>query len=353
MRPGDVVIAHDPQTAGLVGMLKRLGVTVVWRCHIGAEQTNALVEAAWDFLRPYLDEADAYVFSLRKYAPEWVPAERLGIIEPSVDPFSPKNEHLSSATVHSILARTGLLDGDGVSVPPTFPNRDGSTGVVSAGAEIVGEGGPIDPAAPLVLQVSRWDRLKDMAGVMRSFAGAVDVAESVLVLAGPEVSGVTDDPEGQEVLDECIQGWRSLPVTLRRRVRLAILPTGDVEANAAVVNALQRHAAVVAQKSLTEGFGLTVAEAMWKARPVVASAVGGIPSQIVDGETGILVMDPEDLEAFGRAVSMLLRDRPLARRLGEGAHQRVVERFLGDRQLLEYADLLSRLLEVRSYPVAP
>jgi trehalose synthase len=125
---------------------------------------------------------------------------------------------------------------------------------------------------------------------------------------------------------------------------LAALPMHDLEENALVVNALQRHASVVVQKSLAEGFGLTVAEAMWKRRPVVASAVGGIVDQIVDGETGVLLDDPHDLEGLGTAVDELLSDRARAERLAEHAREHVAQRFLGDRHLRQYAELLSALL---------
>ena len=130
----------------------------------------------------------------------------------------------------------------------------------------------------LVLQVSRWDRLKDMPGVMKGFVDHLaDLPPDVhLMLAGPEVSGVSDDPEGALELAACIAAWRALPEGTRRRVHLASLPMDDIDENAVMVNALQRHAYLVVQKSLFEGFGLTVTEAMWKGRPVVASAVGGI-----------------------------------------------------------------------------
>ena len=199
---------------------------------------------------------------------------------------------------------------------------------------------------PLVVQVSRWDPLKDPIGVMRGFAALVDGAAPAgagLVLAGPETNGVADDPEAARVLDQIIAAWRELPEPVRNRVHIASLPSADVEENAAIVNALQRHARVVVQKSLQEGFGLTVSEAMWKSRAVIASAVGGIRDQIVDGEHGLLLDDPTDLAAFGAQLRRLLEDRALADRLGASAKERVRERFLVARHLGQYADLLQRL----------
>ena len=195
-----------------------------------------------------------------------------------------------------------------------------------------------------MLQVSRWDRLKDMAGVMEGFALAVaddDLAGAHLILAGPDVSGVTDDPEGAEVLRDCTEDWNQLPDAVRGRVHLASIPMDDVDENAIIVNALQRHAAVVVQKSIVEGFGLTVTEAMWKGRPVVASRVGGIQDQITDGRDGLLVDDPYDIEAFAEVLVRVLADPALAERLGTSAHERVLAEFLGDRHLEQYVDLFS------------
>ena len=130
------------------------------------------------------------------------------------------------------------------------------------------------------------------------------------------VSGVPDDPEGEQVWEETVAAWRALPLGVRERVDLATVPMDDPVENALVINALLRHASIVVQPSLAEGFGLTVAEAMWKSRPVVASSVGGIVDQVVDGETGLLVQDPRDLESFGAAIERLLRDPLEAGRYG-------------------------------------
>ena len=208
-------------------------------------------------------------------------------------------------------------------------------------------GDPPPVGVPLVVQVSRWDRLKDMAGVMEGFVRAVsddDLDGAHLVLAGPEVAGVADDPEGAEVLAECREEWNHLPDPVRGRVHLATIPMDDVDENAIIVNALQRHAAVVVQKSLVEGFGLTVTEAMWKGRAVVASKVGGIQDQITDGRDGLLVDDPYDIEEFARVLQRPATDTGLAGRLGAAAHARVLEEFLGDRHLEQYVDLFSRLV---------
>jgi len=338
VRPGDIALLHDPQTAGLAGALTQAGVRVVWRCHIGIDVQNDVSRAAWEFLRAYLEPAAGFVFTRMQYVPPWVPLPLTWIISPSIDPFSAKNAVLSPDAVAAILAISGVIAGS-PRAPALFPRRDGTAGAVTRPAQITGE---TRPAAddPVVLQVSRWDRLKDMAGVMRGFAEHVlPHARAHLILAGPATEGVADDPEGAVVVAECEQQWRELPDKARERVLLAQLPMADPEENAAIVNALQRHATVVTQKSLAEGFGLTVAEAMWKGRPVVGSAVGGITDQIAPG-TGALLHDPSDLAAFGAEVRDLLDHEDKAQALGEAGHAHTCEHFLADVHLLRLADLI-------------
>jgi trehalose synthase len=343
IRPGDVALLHDPQTAGLAEPLARAGAQVIWRCHIGVDWDNDATRAGWDFLRPHLSAAERYVFSRREYVPAWLPHEKVSIIPPSIDPFSPKNQDLDAATVRAILATLTVLDGPAPQVPATFVRRDGSAGTVTRPAAVTGEGRP-GPADPVLLQVSRWDRLKDMTGVMRGFADhVVPGGDGYLILAGPAVTEVADDPEGAAVYAECLLQWHDLPPAARARILLVTLPLDDIDENAAMVNALQRYATVIAQKSLAEGFGLTVSEGMWKGRPVIGSAVGGIIDQIADG-TGVLLPDPADLKAFGQAVRELLSDRAEATRMGQAAHAYVREDYLGDVHLMRYARLLGALL---------
>jgi trehalose synthase len=158
------------------------------------------------------------------------------------------------------------------------------------------------------------------------------------------VAEVADDPEGADVLAEVRADRESLPPEIRARTHLACLPMDDVEENAAMVNAIQRRADVVVQKSIAEGFGLTVAEAMWKARPVVASRIGGIQDQIVDGESGLLIDDPADLAAVGSAVDSLLSDPQRAEAIGQSARERVRQSFLGSRHLVQYMQLIDEML---------
>jgi trehalose synthase len=345
IRPGDVVVVHDPQPAGLVAAAKGAGARVVWRCHVGLDRPNEWSQRSWEFLRPYLADAEAIVVSRASFAPPWADPEQVHVIRPSIDPFSAKNEALSLRNAWLALSYVGLLDGS-VETPPavSFARRDGSPGRINRRVDVVQTGPPAPTEVPLVVQISRWDRMKDMAGVMTGFAQHVDPSlGGHLLLCGPVVTGVADDPEAAEVLDECTSLWRELPHAVRSRVHLACIPMADPDENAAIVNAIQRHASVVVQKSLAEGFGLTVAEALWKRKPVVAAAVGGIVDQIEDGVHGLLVQDPTDLVSFGAAVESLLRDREDAARLGENGRQRVIDEFLGDRHLEQYGRLFAEI----------
>jgi trehalose synthase len=341
---GDVVIVHDPQPAGTVPALKEAGALVIWRCHIGLDEPNELARETWGFLRPYLLDADAYVFSREAFAWDGLPPEQIVVIQPTIDVFSPKNEDLDAEAVSAVVRAAGIV-ADGRTGPVTFRRHDGSPGRVDRRATVV-EDRPLRIDEPVVLQVSRWDALKDPIGVIRGFAEHVPESTGAhLLYAGPDVEAVADDPEGLRVLRESIAFRRQLPEEPRGRIHLATLPMADETENAIIVNALQRHASMVLQKSLAEGFGLTVAEAMWKARPVVASRIGGIQEQIVDGETGVLLDDPQNVEEFGNAVTALLGDPQRAETMGGRARERVRDRFTSLRSLLDYLAVIRKLVK--------
>ena len=341
VRPGDMVILHDPQTAGLVAPMRDRGLAVVWRCHVGVDDPNDIARATWRFLLPYVERADAYVFTREAFVWNVLDRARVSIVPPSIDAFSPKNASMDPATVRAILHTVGIADGEAPAPPPVFTRADGTPGRVDRMADTI-QARPIRASDRVLAQVSRWDRLKDPVGVMRGFAGHVG-GEARLILAGPSTAAVADDPEGKDVLEEVITARHGLPTEVRERVHLASLPMDDLEENAAIVNALQRRADVVAQKSLAEGFGLTVAEAMWKTRPVIGTRVGGIQDQIVNGETGLLV-DPHDVDAFGCAAAELLDEPERAAAMGAAGRERVREHFLAARHLEQYLRLFAALI---------
>ena len=344
VRAGDVVIVHDPQPAGMVASFVDAGASAIWRCHVGLDRPNDRAREAWAFLRPYILPADRYVFSRESFAWEGLDRDRLVVIPPSIDAFAPKNVDLGPDTVLAVLRDSGIIVADGTAPPASFDRQDGTPTRIERQAEMT-QDTQLTPDIPVVLQVSRWDALKDPLGVIRGFAEHVPADTGAhLVYAAPSVRAVADDPEGARVREEAIAARQLLRGEARARIHLASLPMDDAEENAIITNALQRHARVVVQKSLAEGFGLTVAEAMWKSRPVVASAIGGIQDQIVHGETGLLLDDPRDLSAYGAAVTQLLADEPAAERMGQRARERVLDRFLSVRSLLDYLDLIRAVL---------
>jgi len=353
VRPQDVVLLHDPQTAGLIPALRRTGASVIWRCHIGADQHNKETTQAWSFLRPYLNDAHAFIFSRRAFAPHWLETQQVNIIPPSIDAFAVKNQHMSPAAARAILTQIGVLQPNGGKGKPRFTRLDGSTALVQRQAKVTYNNALPTSTTPLIVQISRWDRLKDMLGVMQGFTRALPkLQDAHLLLVGPDVWGVTDDPEGIEVLSECIAEWNHLPAAARDRITLVCLPMEDTEENAAMVNALQRHATIIIQKSLQEGFGLTVTEAMWKERPVVASAVGGIQEQIIHGEHGVLLEDPSDLTALGDALQQLLEDQLWARHLGRNARRRALSHFLAPSHIARHFELFTTVVQSREESMA-
>ncbi|MDH3515071.1 MAG: glycosyl transferase family 1, partial [Gammaproteobacteria bacterium] len=200
VKPGDVVVLHDPQTAGLAPRLHAVGATVLWRCHIGIDRINTVAEEAWQFLQPYLEAADNRIFTRAAYIPPSMAALPVSVIAPAIDALAPKNQPLSAALVRAMLRHIGLLagavNGQRRKLPESFIKVKG----VDDGIRLLQTRPLSSPDTPLVVQVSRWDPLKDMAGVMRGFASRRRQLDSAhLALVGPDPSGVTDDPEGVRV----------------------------------------------------------------------------------------------------------------------------------------------------------
>jgi trehalose synthase len=318
---GDVVVLHDPQTLGLAPRIRATGARVVWHCHIGAVvPPERGPGAVWRAFDAELGAIDAVVTTLAEFAP--ANAREVWVVPPAVDPAAPKNRELAPDEIDAVLASIGLT-------------ADGT----APGVTVVQER-PLPPDARLVLQVSRWDPLKDMPGVVRSVVGLP--SDVHVVLAGTDPADIPDDPEGRAVLAEVQALLAELSDLDRARVHLVNISLERPELNALLVNALQRRADVVLQKSLEEGFGLTVTEAMVKGRAVVASAVGGLRHQVVDGHSGLLV-DPTDIEGVRAALMRLLDDPELRRDLGERARSRALENYTMRRLADDYLRMIARI----------
>jgi trehalose synthase len=278
----DAIVIHDPQPLPLIGHFPERSMPWLWQCHI---DLSAPAAVAWNYLRGFVDRYDAAIFSLPDYAQDLDIAQRF--VTPAINPFSAKNSELTESEIEACLARHRI---------------------------------PTD--RPLVTQISRFDRWKDPMGVIEAFRRAHQLADCTLVLVG---NSATDDPEGDVILE-------TIKSSIDERI---IVVTAD---DPVLVNALQRRAAVVLQKSIREGFGLTVTEAMWKGAAVVGGNVGGIRHQIRDGDNGFLVDNPS--QAADRIVQ-LLREPDLRRRIGERARETVRQKYLMSRLLEDWLDLLA------------
>ncbi|HEX2717440.1 MAG TPA: glycosyltransferase, partial [Gemmatimonadaceae bacterium] len=347
--PGDIVVIHDPQPLGAGALLKQmLGVRIVWRCHIGLDTPSVHANDAWAFLRPYAEQYDHAVFTAREYVPSFL-ADRATIIHPTIDPLSHKNRGLSLHKLVGVLCDSELAVAHWPLITPPFPEPamrlqpDGSFAPATKPEDL----GLI--ARPIISQISRWDRLKgfvpllDAFRVMKQRRGdraprddrhrlRLDAAR--LVLAGPEAAGVKDDPEALEVLAELKERYFALEPDIQKDVAILNLPMRRRKENALMVNALQRCSDVVAQNSLREGFGLTVAEAMWKRKPVLGSATAfGVRQQVRDHVDGRLVADPEDRESLALVMSEMLADSNELEEMGRSAERRAHDEFLVFREL--------------------
>lgn len=343
---GDVVVLHDPPTAGLARAFKQAGATVVWRCHLGTDSPDEGSQTAWAFLERYLEDVDLIVFTRESYRPSFLEHERCRVVAPSINPESPKNRVLDLDESWSVARLAGIFAGEAPFDAVPFVREDGRPGAVTALGSLMVWGDPVPRAARVVTQVSRWDRLKDMEGLVGAFADnlALLPEDAHLLLVGPDPSTGSNDPESAAVLGSVVERCSVLPASAAARVHVAAVPMSDHEVNALVVNAVQRVSDVVTQKSLLEGFGLTVAEAMWKKLPVVASRVGGIQDQVDDGVDGVLVDDPTDGRAWAQAVADLLTFPERAAEMGAAAHESVRREFLPDRHLLAFLDALGDAL---------
>jgi len=337
VRPDDVVILHDPPTAGLAKALKAVGATVIWRCHAGAEGAG---EAA--VLARYLEDVDLVVVSRPEYRPPYIEAEHCAVLAPSIDADSPKNRVLDLDEAWSVARLSGIFAGEPPFEAVPFMRHDGRADAFRGLADDpVLAGGPVPLGARVVTQVNRWDRLKGGLELVEAFAESIALLpeDAHLLLVGPSPDG----PESQSTLTQIVERCSVLPDSVASRIHVAAVSMEDREVNATVVNAVQRVSSVVTQRSLVEAFGLTVAEAMWKKAPVVASAVGGIRDQIDDGVDGVLI-DPADGAAWAEAVRDLLLFPERAREMGLAAHESVRREFLSNRHLQDLLQIVADLV---------
>ena len=278
---GDIVFIHDPQPVALIEKKSELGNKWLWRCHVDFSKP---IPSMWNFLRPFIERYDTAVFSAPAFARHLLTKQVL--VSPSIDPLSDKNKELPEEYVDKVFEKFG-----------------------------------VDRSRPVVTQISRFDYLKDPLGVIKAFRMAKKYVDCQLILAG---GGATDDPEGMNILNAVKNEAESDP-----DIFVLFLPPGsDLE-----INALQRGSSLILQKSLKEGFGLTVAEALWKSKPVIASAVGGIPLQITHKFSGILA---HSVEGTSYWIKQLIHEPEYATRLGINGREHIKDNYLITRHIQDY-----------------
>ena len=287
----DFVIVHDPQPLPIITCYKKKQPWV-WRCHIDISDP---MKGLWDYLKMFILKYDAMIVSMDKFREKEIPERIMPqyIIRPSVDPLTIKNKKITDSTISRYLSKSGL-----------------------------------DQDKPIICQVSRFDKWKDPEGMVKIFRLIKEKVDCQLVLVG---SMATDDPEGQDIFE-------NLEKTIINEKDVHLI----INASDIAINALQRASSVVIQKSLKEGFAITVSEALWKGTPVVASNVGGIPSQVIDGKNGYL-LDPKDYRGFAEKITWLIENPDIAKEMGQYGKEHVKNNFLITRHLLDYIQLLKRM----------
>ncbi|WP_051312942.1 glycosyltransferase [Sporocytophaga myxococcoides] len=355
LKPHDIVVIHDPQPAGMIKFLKgQLPLKFIWRCHIGIDEHTEQTKNAWDFLHPYTELYNFNVFSATAYIPGHLTG-RASVMHPTIDPLDHKNRYLSIHKTVGILSNSGLARPYQAVLTPPFGNmvkRLHPDGIFSRPFT------PSDPGLlykPFALQVGRWDRLKGFMELIKGFEliktnGAYHFNHRhskrlemlKLVLAGPDPTYVSDDPEGEEVLDELIDYYKSLSPALQRDIVILNLPMESRKQNHLIVNALQLCASVVVQNSIREGFGLTVTEAMWKKKPVIGGYTCGINEQIMDDIQGKIIKNPRDPEDVAYVLNTLLKEPKKREVLGHRAQKTVIDHFLIFKQILQWIHLFDK-----------
>ncbi|MCD6277908.1 glycosyltransferase [candidate division WOR-3 bacterium] len=287
----DFVIIHDPQPLPLISFYRKRQPWI-WRCHVDLSTPNQVL---WDYLKGFIIKYDMAIVSNKNYLKKDLPVEQK-VVYPAIDPLSPKNMEITPALKNKILRKFKI---------------------------------PTDK--PIITQISRFDKWKDPEGVIEVFKRVKEKVDARLILCG---SMAADDPEGNIIYERVKKKANSL------------IKSGDVllitRESSILINVLQRISSVIIQKSKKEGFGLVITEALWKGSPVVASNIGGIPLQVIDGETGFL-LQPDDLDGFAEKIILLLRDRKLAEHMGQKGKEHVRKNFLITRLLIDYLDIIASL----------
>ena len=365
VKPQDIIIIHDLQPLAMIKYLKKsLKNLIIWRSHIGIDQENETTDKTWNFLKPYINLADHIIYSLKDYIPKFVIKENkipYSIIPPAICPFTPKNIELTHSELLRILSKSNIIH-------PTTNDDQWEYKV----QRVCGKTGKLIKCSnhkdnnfellfnPIICEISRWDKLKGWIQLIKAFVHLkqnintfIDsdakheqyIQNMILVLAGPDPSFIQDDPEGIKVFNDLCTFYKSLGnkyKDIQDKIYILSLPMNNTDENALIVNALQRLSSIVIQNSLREGFGLTVTEAMWKGTPIIASNVGGIRVQCMDGINGININDPTDYKSVAKSINKMISSGDLQmKKYAIAGKKNVIQKFLIWSQCRNYLDTLN------------
>ncbi|MBN2321155.1 MAG: glycosyltransferase [Acidobacteria bacterium] len=358
LAPDDLLVIHDPQPLAMGAKLKKqLNLPAVWRCHIGLDEKHPSTEAAWEFLKPYIQVFDHNIFSADEYVPDYV-RDRASIIYPAIDPLSYKNRTIRAEELTSILCNAGLGRLANPNLADPFPEP-------AQRLQPDGTFGPADSPdrigflyRPTITQISRWDRLKGWKPLLEGF---IRIKEGLngesnsgderyrcraemlrLIMVGPDPASIQDDPEGCEVLNDLCATYTRLDPAIQKDVALLTLPMSSRKNNALMVNAIQTVSSIVVQNSIREGFGLTLTEAMWKGTPVVGSSACGLRQQIEDRIHGRVVRCPEDPAEVAQVLGDVISADGELNLWSCNARTRVQQEFLVFSQVKKWLRILKR-----------
>jgi trehalose synthase len=361
LRPGDIVMIHDPQPCALIKYIRRKytrhEVPCYWRCHIGYDKETPETKGAWAFLEEYVKMYDLCIFTAPEYVPTFAPNPR--IVTPSLHPLDYKNKFLRHTEINTILKKAGIIPynpkyfnpNDEYQYKATMYDSETKKFVIPNTSERLRNFGLTE--RPLIIQISRWDKLKGWSELLDAFITIKNNIDNpqvmknekmkkfcermCLVMVGPDASKVSDDPEGAAVLKELIDKIANIPDKHADSVALINLPLEVRYENALMVNALQRISSIIVQNSIKEGFGLTMTEGLWKQIPCIGSSAVGIKRQILDGVNGLLIEDPTDYKCVAsRLLEMISLPEDIREKLTQNAKLHVLKNFLIYKQMLSY-----------------
>jgi len=348
-KKNDICVLYDAPAAGLIPGLHEAGIKCVWQCKKSAEPSSDQFSIrSWNFLREYISYAEAFIFSHPGTVPDWIPADRVSIIPPAIDIYGPKNQPMPENIAQKICYHIGVIrlpKEKATQEDLVFYRKNGEKGYVMRHADIIHAGPLPNKDDRMILQVSRWKKLGDTIGLMQAFSNAVheEFPDVYLVIAGPSVLAISDDPEMAETYESIVKAWRDLPRKTRAKIQIACLPMKDQEESDAMVNALQSHASVICYWSLKAGMGLSLIEALWKRKPLIATGFEAIQDYLEGQPRQLLSCGPGDLQDLEKVLKRVLSDVELREEMCSKGHDKACQCYVAFNIIAQYIQVLRKV----------